>query len=606
MISPSFESFNARNLTPEEVAQTFIPSKDYEDLWKNDHTVVLGPRGSGKTTLFKMLTVQALHSWDSQFAMELRQSRAFTAIYVPTDMHWHHQLKHGENRLSQYPRLQAAVSRCAVTTSILLAIIKTFQSRLMYEAPQLSSEENKVSRYLIESWKINNSMPTFELIALALKARISHIRSFVNACEIQGVSDATYASLPSYYHMDYFAEMDLACSAFDSVFKLPQSKKWALCLDEMELAPEWLQSLALSQVRSSDQNYLIKISTSPIPIVAGETSAQPKQDFQLISIWNYPGRDSQVFAQQLATSVLNRKFGPNITPESLLGTSKLLQSEESQALKYERGSAEWKLFVELAKWDDSFRGLLEHNGLNPDDPSTDDITIRDTFLRKAKPIALFRSAFLKKTGGKLWFRSRKVSGFYCGADAVFRISDGNPRRLIGIINDISAKVRKNSDGSIQPLSENEQDEILNKASLQFRGYINALPDGTAKLGDKSLDLITILKAIATYFRQGLLGEEFPLDPKGSFIVDSNLTPQVVELIRLGVYHGAIVHVDPLPDAIETSVIDKRFRLSYMLAPVARLPLTLYGEVPLSKILKASSPIKVKSATRFLEQPQLPL
>ena len=56
------ESFNARNYTPAQVAATFIPNDDYRLLWRNEHTVVLGPRGSGKTTLFKMLTVQALYA----------------------------------------------------------------------------------------------------------------------------------------------------------------------------------------------------------------------------------------------------------------------------------------------------------------------------------------------------------------------------------------------------------------------------------------------------------------------------------------------------------------------------------------------------------------
>ena len=108
-----YDSFNARNYTPAQVAETFIPSEDYEDLWRNEHTVILGPRGSGKTTLFKMLTVQALYSWLHPTAEKLKKDRPFTAIFVPTDMHWHHQLLHAEEYLVAAPRFSVAASQAS-------------------------------------------------------------------------------------------------------------------------------------------------------------------------------------------------------------------------------------------------------------------------------------------------------------------------------------------------------------------------------------------------------------------------------------------------------------------------------------------------------------
>jgi len=87
MSSQLYDSFNARNYTPSQVAETFISSEDFETLWRNEHTVLLGPRGSGKTTLFKMLTVQALYSWSHPLAEKLKSRKPFTAIFVPTDSH---------------------------------------------------------------------------------------------------------------------------------------------------------------------------------------------------------------------------------------------------------------------------------------------------------------------------------------------------------------------------------------------------------------------------------------------------------------------------------------------------------------------------------------
>ena len=77
-----YNTFNARNYTAAQVAETFVPNDDFEELWTNNHTVLLGPRGSGKTTLLKMLTLQALDSWKHPRAADLKASSPFVAVYT--------------------------------------------------------------------------------------------------------------------------------------------------------------------------------------------------------------------------------------------------------------------------------------------------------------------------------------------------------------------------------------------------------------------------------------------------------------------------------------------------------------------------------------------
>ena len=51
-----FDAFNARYLSPVDVAATFVPSREsFKLLSEQNHSVLVGPRGSGKTTLLKML-----------------------------------------------------------------------------------------------------------------------------------------------------------------------------------------------------------------------------------------------------------------------------------------------------------------------------------------------------------------------------------------------------------------------------------------------------------------------------------------------------------------------------------------------------------------------
>lgn len=591
-----FESFNARNYTPAQVAEIFIPNEDYQLLWRNEHTVVLGPRGSGKTTLFKMLTIQALYAWHDEIALALRQERPFTAIYIPADMHWHHQLTHVEKLLVDAPQFSDSWSRAAVTTSVLLAIVRTFQDRLVHEVSPDQRKEAELCSTLIAEWVMPRSVRCLDAIILGLKSRISEIRRIVNEAVLRGGGDQAALNLvPDYFHLDYFAALDVACTAFDTIFDLPRSSKWAVCLDELEIAPRWLQQLAFSQLRSTEEKYLIKLSTSPLPSIVGTTHATPKQDVRLICIWNHAGRKTDDFSEKLARSVLKRRLGREIDPKAAFGRSTLVLQAEEGVTKYSKGSAEWELIKELASWDTSLRQILVRSGLNPENPSTRDIGIRNTILRKIKPVAMLRHAFLKPGTSGINLRSRKLGTIYYGREAIYRLSDGNPRRLIGILGDLCAKLQKGTNGLDLPLDPNEQAEVLARTSMHFSGYVQALPGGTARFGEHILDLATLLKAIATFFRHRLLGPEFQLDPVGSFTIDSHLSEKVVDLLRLGVYHGAVVHVDPVPDSIETSLRGKRFRLSYMLAPINKLPLTLYDAVSLSSILSSSSKLRVRRA-----------
>lgn len=368
---------------------------------------------------------------------------------------------------------------------MLLAAARTFKDRIIYESTVNSQIEAELCTLLIRQWRLPKMIPCLDVVIIALKARVAEIRRILNEAIFQNSTDEQIGNLPDYFHLDYLAELDVACSAFDTFYKLKSSPKWALCLDELEIAPTWLQNLAFSQQRSTEEGFLFKLSTSPIPKTLGLTEARPKQDFRLICIWNHAGRDDKGFEESLARSVLKRRLGADIEPEAMFGRSDLVvEAENNEVGKYGRGSAEWNLFREASKWDESLRALLKEASLDPNDPVTDDIKVRDSLLRKAKPVAILRSAFLKeREPGRLVKRSRKLATIYYGCEVIYRVSDGNPRKLIGILGDLCERLVKNKDGGFHKLSENEQAEVLTRASLQFSGYVHALPGSITPLGD---------------------------------------------------------------------------------------------------------------------------
>ena len=92
-LSTVFEAFNARNLSPTQVAKTFIPPAQFAELCGRSHCVVVGPRGSGKTTLLKMLQLPALAAWQHEEADKYTASIDFTGVFVAADISWGKQLE---------------------------------------------------------------------------------------------------------------------------------------------------------------------------------------------------------------------------------------------------------------------------------------------------------------------------------------------------------------------------------------------------------------------------------------------------------------------------------------------------------------------------------
>lgn len=586
------EAFNARNLRPEQVAETFIVNPAYHDLVGNDHVLLMGPRGSGKTTLFKMLTLPALYSWDNQFAKDLLMHPRFVAVYIPSDIQWHQQLKYSEESLDFQDRFGESVSIAAVTTSILLALCTTFRDRLKYEFPSLDSTEKQAAlcSRLISAWHLPPTIPYLPAIEEALESRMSQVRLIASRAYATHGKSLVGEDLPKFFYLDYFTAVKEAITVFDHLFCDQRPLRWALCFDELELAPQWLQKRLMMETRSTDQRFVFKLSTSPLPDFWNQTPATFLNDFHRIPMWEYGMEEKKRtfdFCDNLTRSVLLRK-GITATPRELFGTSLTADycDGRDKPEEYGRGSDIWKLIRDAADRDPSLRSILTKKGISATDPATASVEKRDQVLRKIKPILLFRNAFSKvDEKGNIQIRSRKVADIYSGVEAIYKISDGNPRWLIWIVNELLGHLSDAKDGTSTIISPSKQARVLTRASQQFSALVGALPEATEEYYGSRISLQAILRMIGEYFSRSMLLGAFSLDPIGTFVVDERTPDSIRRLLSVAVHQGAVILVDG-PDSTDFSLelTGKRCRLSYTLSPTYRLPLRKYAAIQLSECL----------------------
>src|ERR1035438_8529835 len=136
-----FGAYNARWMTPEDVARLFVPTSHFAPLVQTQHSLLMGPRGCGKTTLLKMLTHGAQRVWRGERLLcepDLRvyPTPSFEAIYVPSDVRWSFELEALYREIPEDSILAERVQRAAISIASLAEATRAFelltdQSRLL-------------------------------------------------------------------------------------------------------------------------------------------------------------------------------------------------------------------------------------------------------------------------------------------------------------------------------------------------------------------------------------------------------------------------------------------------------------------------------------------
>lgn len=593
-------SFNARHLDPIEIAENFIYSKSFNLLIQNNHSVLLGARGCGKTTLMKMLTLSALHSWKGNQAKKVREKIPFYAIYISTDIYWNVRDNKTYEQLDKFKNFPEIVSKFSVTTNILISLCNTFEEILSLEINNKSdtTQENELCIHLMKEWMLPPTVPTLPYIRESLKRRSDIFNRFVQSIIFNYSKDDTIDTTDKeYLFIDFRSSLKLVTSIFERIFGV--SKKWAFCFDELELAPDWLRDDLFLSLRSTDQKIIYKLSASPIVSLSNKYPATVGNDLILIKMWE---SSDDTFSKKIISSIVNKNFKKHIDLKEFFHSSDIYNKDRGS---YNEGSNFQNEVKSLIKKDASFRRFLLQKNVDLNNPVALDEQNKDILFRKIKPIVYFRNYFIdyvisEPSNNELQvkLRSRKTLALYSGVEVLYKICDGNPRWLIGIINTILNRIiDKSKSTDIRDI----QVDVLYETAVQFMNVISNIPIEPYKTTRKQYTLEDLIQLIGLSFQNEILGPIFKMDPKGSFIVEKSeiLIPEaLIDFLEKAAYQGAIILLNSNDSAFDFEVRGKKFRLSYMLAPLFKLPLRTYGEINLSSCFQSKESRDLQQGNLF--------
>jgi hypothetical protein len=611
-----FESFNARALTPDQVAASFVPSRQFEDLCKRCHSIVLGPRGSGKTTLLKMLQPAALESWRHPLAEEIASRIDFTGVFVATDISWSQQLSAlGHGRLE--PETQRLLANASFTTHALRSLVIAFQqrggspdaaqARKLKRVQLAGTSQTEVVKEIAGAWHISGIGASLFSLRQALTRRLSAIREIASKEVLLGADGRKdrLASNPD-LHLHFLSAAGVAVEAFEHYGGVAAGK-WAYLFDELELAPAWVQDELVKSLRSTDDRFLFKLALNPFTsnnhLMQAATSPAAGQDFDQIALWYAEKRDAYSFCQHLWDQLVKGKSLAGLEASSVLGRS-YFESAPNDVLEtgsaYGPGSRWAKRFAALAAKDQTFADYLARHELAPNNLDIKQGAERASEVRKIAPIVAVRNFYRKnpkdQAAGDAVLRGRKSADLYAGADSVFAITEGNPRWFIGLIGRMLSTLAHD----VRRIPPHRQGKELFDAAQRFTATLRTIPVVNSG-SSMSISVMQVVRIAGRYFHYETVRGSFRPEPPGSFTVDSKTPEQILQVLTQGLNAGALVYVpDDDGQLILTSLRGKRFRLSYLLAPLYGFPVRLGKDVALSTILRSSDTRTADSENEQLE------
>lgn len=612
-----FDSFNARNLTLKQVAQSYIEYNKYNELITNRSSLLMGPRGCGKTTLLKMLTIEALIEYNRINGSNLIYDIPFISIYIPTDIQWKTEVEYFQNEFKNNSEFVEIIPKALINTNIFLHTLKTFKA--LTDTLDRDEVDNKIidfTKDLIKIWSLpNDTQNSFYRIEQEFYKRLDLINVLINKVRKHRIDPDKY-DYPDFFYQEFLEPTRAACKAFEHYFKDSQSTivrsksqpiKWALCFDELELAPAWLQTTLFRYLRSKDQDFLFKLTSIPLlEFELDEHTPSAGSDYNPILLWLYTNKhekDWEDFCNDLIHSKLKEKYNINVKPENLFGSSdleKCLKLENPQYNNFiiddlpEQKSILLDQFKELAQKDMSFTNYLNSKGIDLKVPKSINRLEDSEVHRKVKPIVYYRNYFIKshESVESTRRRTRRIrSPFSYGWNNICKISDGNPRLIIGIVDSLMQLFNNSSLSSKSEISIKSQSEQLFAISKRYLNIWATHPNANTEISSSLITLKGFIQTIGFYFQSNILTDDFKTNPTGTFVVDSEINHKYISLILLGLYLGAFVLLDPVENISPEGVINKKFRLSFILYPYFLLPIRKEEKANnLSTILKKNARI----------------
>lgn len=608
-----FDVLNARHVSPTQIADTFVSPSQFRMLIQPGNSLLVGARGTGKTTLLKMLKLPAFERWESSTKSNF--SLNYISAFISNDRNWSSRINDFALQFES-AELQSRARLALVSNQALRAVLRSvaelfdqsFTSVPILEGFRLTNAlaaEVDFSRRFSQFLGTDRSLVSIVDIQHALGDRIDRLIEDANAMRFTGESENEISKRHRWIFGEFLAPLNKAITIFREITSL-SGAPWCLCFDELELAHEDVRNLLFSYLRGSNPSFYFKLATVPfvedISAFRAHNAPIMQHDFSVVELWNVKKEHGSEFMQRLARSMLERRQIKGVTLEQVLGSSLETKARaDSSVGRYAEGSKFFEHFLELADQDATFRKFLLDRKIGVHDFYKMSENRRAAIFRKIQSIVVLRSTFFPKVRPsnlselRSLSRRRKTRGaVYSGAQDIIEMCDNNPRFLLAVLDPLVSEFAKTGLRVKPELQLDAVSQVSNQVSAVLKG--EAIYPTLYQM--KSVwDLV---QRLGRFFQAEVHAGAFNADPVLSFTIPVSAPPALVKAVGYAIREGAmLLEGDYVGSYLLNGLSEKRVRLTYLFAPEFLLPLTLGRSRNLDGLVSIRTPRQMRNPQQEL-------
>lgn len=445
-ISDLLQGFDGRNpfrdrksssFGDSRIASEFSPTSKFWSLLNEQHEVLLGTRGSGKTVLLRMLSYSCLKLFAATAgnpeAIRIVEQKQFIGFYIPMHLEFSAALPDDKHNAELSRKVFSFYFNCLAATSLLDQV-----QILIEDCSETKTERLKRQVAIIEhltKWWFPDDEKTFRDVG-ELREGIHHVFQTCEWDQIGVKSETRQLARP------VLRPILNVLNGIASILGLnPDLTRWLACIDEAEFLNASHIEAINSFLRDEKRPLVVKMATLPFSHTSRGT-LYPRieaegDDFSYN--WIDMEWDSDDFVD--VTNHICRVRLSNIpmkneaTWKTFVTSGTLADfvgrvAPNDEQIDYFRSEIKWS----SAEWEEesvlgkivSQLGDQRKRSFAAMNRSTKDS--RQTILKRYRPIYFMREMKREQSKG-----NRSV-GWFAGAETIRRIADGNPRIFIQVMN----------------------------------------------------------------------------------------------------------------------------------------------------------------------------
>jgi hypothetical protein len=512
-----FHESQAKTFGDRKLASEFCPTSTYLSLFNEQHEILLGSRGSGKTAILRMLTYSSLRQLRSENPATRAFAEGYYGFYIPLHLEFMASLSDANEDGTGHIEFFQFAFNCIACKAFLREISAIVADRASSPKDSILLEARVIEHCariwrLSENWRLSN---------------LNDVRDAIEESYFQQAAwrDGTLKETPL-FAKHLFAPILAVLPGICSILEIDaRTCHWLACVDEAEfLKPAYIRCFN-TFMRSDKRPIVLKLATLPYKYCTLQTLApgicaeSNGNDFNFRPIdlaW-----DSSDF-RRLADHLIERRcsalgvFADPQTLESFVG--QLGKDDLKDYFKAQVGP-------DRASDEKILEGIVQE--LSPDRRARYNLVkenperVLSDYFKKFSPLYYLRLLRKESSPG-----NRGV-GLFAGPSMIRRAADGNPRRFIQILHDMFEGARQQ-----RVLSPSAQHRIL-------ADFVERECERSAGLPEYGLLLEGILKKVALLMEQRVHGDSGMIEAGFSFsIQEALLTNQVVRAaMELGVAYS---------------------------------------------------------------------